>query len=466
MYSVSLTQNKVYSAPKAVFATSPIETSPLQSANSASQISFGSSKSSVTSMRTKFSTQEEADKYLAVSSGLSIIDRRNLDILLKNGRLLNNESNDKSTTLDNLHKIISEPRAEGLDSKLVLKETVKTLANPFIINQTFGNIPKAYEKEILENAKPNTKAKENVIDKDSINVERSNSCVSASIEFNLAKQNPAEFARYAQGLTSPSISVETTIDLKNLTDKTLDSIWLLNHFNIPYKMHGYEKATITMAPDKNAIIRAKIQNDDKDYGERSLVDALMQATFMNVGSQQTYDSLTDKRGGEFSKENTGLIDFEKTFTESIVQNKNITSVLYQMADDDNVLLGYTTDFLNVQKHIEDSLKLGNPVITGYTVIDEDKKIVGGHEITILGQYKDKKGELYYICNDTDDGISAPIEYKAKDFVPMIHHAGIPQKVLEGDKKFKDTWVESLEAYQKQKKADAEQVEIKEAQKDV
>ena len=61
------------------------------------------------------------------------------------------------------------------------------------------------------------------------------------------------------------------------------------------------------APDKNAIIRAKIQTTHKDPYERTPLDVLMQSTFMQIGSQQSYNTLTDKRTGKFNQNDKGLI---------------------------------------------------------------------------------------------------------------------------------------------------------------
>ena len=49
--------------------------------------------------------------------------------------------------------------------------------------------------------------------------------------------------------------------------------------------------------------------------ERSCIDVLLQSSFMQLGSQGTYNSLTDKRYGSLSTNDTGLTEFEKTFTE-------------------------------------------------------------------------------------------------------------------------------------------------------
>lgn len=399
-------------------------------------------------LRTELTTKEEKEKYTALVTNLDKKQKKNLEILLKNGTLLNNNSNDKSTVLDNLHNILTTQRAPGLDNKVVLKETVATIANPFRITQRFGDIPKEYMGEILKNVKT-TSAKDPINEK-TIDVRHSGACVAASIEFNLAKQMPAEFARFASELSSPKLAVDKTIKLGNLANNTLDAVWLLNAFEVPYDMKDFDKAKLKLAPDKNAIIRAQIQNSHKDRLERSLVDVLMQSTFMNVGSQQEYDSLTDVRLGKFNENDKGLIEFEKTFTESIVEDKNKISVTYQIVDENAKLTGYETDFKTMKKHITDSLAMGENVIIGYTQVDGSNTIINGHEITIIGAKQDKNGKMTFICNDTDDNNPNPIEYSEDFLVPKIHHAGLPQAVVEKDVKFVDNWTDGVKAYRKAK----------------
>ena len=97
---------------------------------------------------------------------------------------------------------------------------------------------------------------------------------------------------------------------------------------------------------------------DRDNYERSPLDVLMQSTFMQVGSQQAYNSLTDKRAGKFNQNDKGLIEFEKTFTESVVEDKNKMSVTYQTVDENARLVGYETDFKTMKKQITDALNMG------------------------------------------------------------------------------------------------------------
>jgi hypothetical protein len=467
VYSIGISKNNLYNdSTKVQTDTNNVSVTNTIVQNPVKQTSFkgeAAPAQAPLTLRTTFATNEEQQKYLQIAANLDTENKKNLNLLLNSGILLSTKSNDKSSTLDNLYKMISTPRAQGLNAKNVLSETVNTIANPFVITQNFGNIPTPYETQILQQAKTNPKTPNDTLTKESIAVKNSSDCVSASIEFNLARQMPAEFARFAEGLTSPKMAVEKTIHLKNLTDNTLDSIYLLNAFEIPYQMDNFDKAKLTLAPDKNASVRAQIQNLDKDSSERSIIDVLMQSTFMNVGSQGTYDSLTDIRGGKFNYDNRGLIEFEKTFTESVVQDKNKVSVTYQTLDDNGNVNGHTKDFNTITKNILDSLKMKENVIIGYTytvknsdlpVPNPDKKsdddILLGHEITIIGAVQDKNGNLIFICNDTDDNNPNPIAYPASYIIPKIHHAGLPQKVVENDSPTIEPWKEGLKSYEEAK----------------
>ena len=419
----SVSKNNV----KSSYTSCPINQIPFKSALVTSKI------------RTELSSKTEKNKY---SELLNIADkdtRKKLNILLKTGILLNSDSNDNSTTLDNLYKIATEERAKGLNKVVILKETVDTIANPYVITQQFGNIPEQYKALIA-----------NINNSSDVNVEHSGTCVASSIEFNLAQKHPAEFARFAQKLSSPDMSVDKTIKLNNLADNTLDAVWLLNAFEIPYEAQTFNEAKLKFAPDKNAIIRAHIQTVDKDKSERSSLDVLMQSTFMQIGSQQSYDTLTDKRAGKFNQNDKGLIEFEKTFTESVVEDKNKISVTYQTVDENAKLVGYETDFSTIKKQITEALKTGENVIIGYTQTDESNTIVNGHEITITDIKTDKNGKMIFVCNDTDDGVSKAIEYSEDYLLPKIHHAALPQSVVGNDINITENWVEGLRHYKELK----------------
>ncbi len=402
-------------------------------------------------LRTELNSAQEKEKYQNILSKLDRKSKKVVETLLKNGVLLNSNSNDKSTVLDNLNKIVTEPRAQGLDSITILKDTIATIAYPYLITQQFGDIPEKYKNEAIAMHNSENPASQNVKNADSeINVLHSGTCVAASTEFKLAKQAPAEFARFAQELSSPKMCVEKTINLDNLADDTLSAVWLLNAFEVPYDMKDFKTAKLRFAPDKNAILRAKIQTTDKDPYERTPLDVLMQSTFMQVGSQQSYDTLTDKRAGKFNQNDKGLIEFEKTFTESVALNKNILSVTYQTVDENARLIGYETDLDTLKKHLTTALDMGENVIIGYTQTNENNIIINGHEITIVGYKNNGNGKLTFICNDTDDGISRPIEYSEDYLLPKIHHAALPKEVVESDMNIVPNWVEGVEMFKQMK----------------
>lgn len=400
-------------------------------------------------VRTRFVNKEEKEKYNILLKHADKNTKKHLKEMLKNGLLLNANSNDKSTVLDNLYKIASTPRAHGLSNQGLLKDTVAAVTNPYVITQFFGDVPQNYQSAFTDKYMAENKVDLQTAKKD-VNVEHSGTCVASSIEFNLAKKMPAEFTRFAEGLSSPSMMVEKEIKLKNLADNTLDAVWLLNAFEIPHEMNNFDTAKLKFKPDKNALLRAQVQTTNKDDGERSPVDVLMQSTFMQTGSQQTYDSLSDKRKGKFNQNDKGLIEFEKTFTESVVEDKNKISVTYQTVDENSRLVGYETDFNTMKRQITDALNMNENVIIGYTQVDANNEIINGHEITIIGQRYDKDGKLIFICNDTDDDIKNAVEYSADYLLPKIHHAGLPAKVVESDMKVVENWVEGIKTYNEMK----------------
>lgn len=404
-------------------------------------------------LRTQLSNKDEKNKYKAVTSKLDRNTKKVVNLLLKNGVLLNNNSNDKSTVLDNLYKIATEPRAKGLSNTGILRDTIATISYPYLITQQFGDIPISYRQSVINaNNQSKINAKDTRQTSDEIDVEHSGTCVAASTEFKLAKQMPAEFARFAQELSSPELCATKDIKLENLADNTLNGVWLLNAFEIPFEMHNYDDAKLKFAPDQNAIVRAQIQTTNKDPEERTPLDVLMQSTFMQIGSQQSYNTITDKRGGKFNQNDKGLIEFEKTFTESVVFDKNILSVTYQTVDENARLIGYETDLGTMKKHLVTALDMGENIIIGYTQTNENNVIVNGHEITIVGYRKNPDGKLTFICNDTDDGISKPIEYSEDYLLPKIHHAALPKEIVEGDMDIVPSWVEGVEMFQQMKRA--------------
>lgn len=413
-----------------------------------------SAYTSAVTVRTSLTTRDEKKKYEELSNELDLSYRRKLEFALKSGQLLKNNSNDKSSVLDNLHKIITEERDPGLDKVKILQECLDIIANPYVITQTCEDIPAQYKRQVIGlMTNLSEDPKEIAAAKWELDNMHTGTCPAASIEFDLATKHTAEFFRMVEGLTSPNNAVVKNIKMDSLSDKASESIWLLNKFKTPHQLNGFDNATVLLQPDENAIIRARIQNHHRDKGERSIIDVLMQSTLMQLGSQQTYNSLTDKRApNAWTQEDGGLIDFEKTYVESVVEDKNTTSVTYQIVDENGRLKGYEKDFATIKQELLDTLNMGHNIIIGYTWPDpENENRLAGHEITIVGYKTNENGEGIFICQDSDDDISAPVEMSEKFLLPKIHHAGLPDSIASRDFKYEDSWKIGLDEFQEMRK---------------
>ena len=380
-----------------------------------------------------------AEKKLSVI--MSNLDSTSIDTLNKlkaRGILEDKSSNDGSSVLDNMYNIVTKDRITGLSNKLILSEVIKALDNPFSITQRFGDIPENVAKEIsAEMGKEVPKKAYNV---------QSSSCVVTSMEFNLAANKPAEFVRFAEGLSGKSYSVDKKIKLSDISKSTSTALYCLREFDTNSKINNWEDVTVKIQPDRNAIVRARVQATYRDPGERSCTDVLIQSALLNLGSQNTYDAITDERTGKFNNDNTGLTEFEKNFVEQIVFETPKVSVVYQNLDEDAKLIGYAGKPEETKQHILNSLKLGQNVIVGYTHLDENNYVHGGHEITIIGYKEDENKKGYFICNDTDDGKDEPVIWEADKLIPLIHHAGIPQEALSSEDKILESWRQVLDMY--------------------
>lgn len=375
----------------------------------------------------------QKQKLSLVNSKLDKQTKKILSNLESNGILFDKSSNDGTSVLDNLYKIASEERLTGLNSTQIITETINALNNPYIITQKFGDIPTSVENEVSEQTgeKIPDRAR-NVV---------SSSCVVASMEFNLASRKPAEFARFVAGLTGKDYSVEKNLKMSDMSGSFLSSMWDLRKFNTESKIENWDNFNIIIRPDRNAIVRARVQSSYKDPGERSCIDVLIQSALLNLGSQNTYNSITDERAiTDFNNDKNGLTDYEKNFVEQIVFETPKLSVVYQNIDPETgKLVGYNCKPEETKQHILKSLELGNNVIIGYTHLDEDNVVNGGHEITIVGYTQEADGSGYFVCNDTDDDIDAPVKIKEEKLLPLIHHAGISYAALSKDDVVSETW---------------------------
>ncbi len=379
-----------------------------------------------------------AQKLSVVQSYLNPADVDAFVRLDKKGILSDKSSNDGSTVLDNMYNIVTKERIRGLSKRQILSEVIKSLDNPFSITQKFGDIPVNVAKEISQET-----GKE--FPQNAYNVQ-SSSCVVTSMEFNLAANKPAEFVRFAEGLSGDSYSVNKQVKLSDISESTTSALYNLREFNTKYNIKDWNNVDIKIQPDRNAIVRARVQSSYKDPGERSCIDVLIQSALLNLGSQNTYDALTDERTGKFNDDNTGLTEFEKNFVEQIIFETPKVSVVYQNLDENSKLIGYAGRHDETKQHILKSLQLGQNVIVGYTHLDSNNVVHGGHEITIIGYKEDADKKGYFICNDTDDNKDEPIIWEADKLIPLIHHAGIPKEALSSEDVVVEPWRQILEMY--------------------
>ena len=379
---------------------------------------------------------KEMSKMRAVSKYLDPVSKEYFKQLKASGILENKKSNDGSSVLDNLHKIATTERLQGISKENILRETIKLIANPYSISQKFGDLPEQIRPQI-EQETHNTFPTKRVT---------SATCFATSIEFNLAQKQPAEFVRMVEGLTSPQYSVKKQMKVSDLSPNFTEALHDLKQFNTEYKIEpDWQTLTITLKPDRNAIVRARVQNSYKDEKERSCIDVLMQSMIMNLGSQHTYDALTDTRTGKLNTDNTGLTNEEGNFANKILEGKHKISVIYQDLDINGHLVAHYYDADTVKNHIAQTLESGNNLIIGYTMFNDNKEVIGGHEITITGATM-QDGKLQYICNDSDDDNPEPILMAADELIPLIHHADLPAEIFSGvEEEAKKQWKYSLQA---------------------
>lgn len=402
-------------------------------------VPFRATDMAVVNVRTKLTTNDDINKFNEINMLVGKKYQKLLRQMLKSGVLLNNASDNQTTVLDNLYSIMKTPRAEGLDNKNILESTILTIGYPFAINQKLGDIPNSYKTKFI-NAVMNDKTLDiNSFKEASEKFEdlHSSTCPVACVEFSLASKQPAEFARMVNDLTSPALQTEKVINLKNLNQNLDDAKWLLDAFKVPYELLDGDRAKLTLKPDKDVLLRASMQTKYQNGLERNAMDVIMQSTFMNVATQQTYNSVIDERKGEFSSDSTGLIEFEKTFIESVVQDKSTVSMVYQKIENMQ-LKGYECDFKTAERQIIDTLKRNQNVIIGITYFESDKDvpdksvapntIAGGHEITIVGYRVARNGETVFVCQDSDDNVNMPVMYPASWLLPRLHHAGLPDDI--------------------------------------
>ena len=377
--------------------------------------------------------------------------KKHLQTLHENKKLISNNSKDNSSTIENLYKIMTEPRTGGFDPKIILKETLKTLADPYIITQDFGKIPEVVVPQLIteentriqnkleeEKQKPENKFEKKeilkTVNQKDIDFNKGHTCPAASMEFDLADKKPAEFVRYIERLTSPDKCIKTKIKYSNIADDMPAAISRLKDWKIDYQRLNADNIEVTLRPDENAYPRAIVQEYGRAKDSRSVVDSLLQSTFMQAGSEKTYNSLTDLRS-EDTGNGRGLNQEEGAFMESIVDYEGGKDSVTYMDLDENLtkINKYNFDPQATEAQLTETLNRGKNIMVGFlTDVDEKGNLVSanGHEVLLTGIVKDKNGEKFFKYNDTDDGDNyAPSFIKVSELIRTLHHANLPKDVI-------------------------------------
>ncbi|MBY0405275.1 MAG: hypothetical protein K2X66_15355, partial [Cyanobacteria bacterium] len=171
--------------------------------------------------------------------------------------------------------------------------------------------------------------------------------------------------------------------------------------------------------------------------------AKTQKAFLEAFNEISYKLTTNERTqvhNALQAQSKGLTEMEKTLLETIIKdNGGVSSITYQVVsgkakpnpgeESSSYLYGYTRSFEQTTADMIESLKMGEFVIIGITDTDSSGTIVGGHEITLTGAFVDKKdGEIKFEVVDSDDDIPTPVIRSARELIPRIHHAGMPNQL--------------------------------------
>ena len=382
-------------------------------------------------------TPKEQTYYAKIYGSLSKEMKVKFERCLKSGKLLQSNSNDRSTVLDNLYKIFSKPRAAEVRAKTILEECINILDNPIIITQMSEDIPEKYinkmadyvfgEEEkmrierkslaenpahmmnILDDADEEVINKEEELKriKDKLENRGVGTCAAASIEYTLATEHTAEFFRIIEGLTSEKKAVKKIINCNkaNLTDDDVEN------FKTPHNIKN-GRMEVTLTADKGAYILTDIQKNYQDDNERTTVDILIQSLIFQTATRGTYDSVSDKHAGYYGTDE-GLCAMEEEYVLRIITGNDIDTNEY--VDDD---LKPISTGEKIEKDIDAALSNGKLVVVGLKCRDNDQN-PDGHDLTIISKTKGLDGTEYYICKDTDEEYPRPVLIKKESVFKTI-----------------------------------------------
>lgn len=392
---------------------------------------------------------QQLKMYSAIHSTLNGKDKRQLKALLEQGVLTSTETDNGHTTLYQLYSMLTTPRSPGYDAKVLVRETIETLYQPYAITQKFQPLSENAANKLLQmynNQAPNWQSYPNnqpgkQLTWNDLNVENSATCVSSSLMYYMADKKPSELARHLNELTSPMNAFYEKVKLSELSpDDPSKAFEILKQRQIYYYMSGPDEVTVKVENPPAGIIRAMdSQHVPTGTKYRNAIQTAYQSSLTFLATR-SYDPATDLRDAEDGGTSKGLTEDEKTFMERVIKdNGGVDSITYQVVngkanpapgeEGNAYLYGYTRSFQQTASDLLASLRIGEPIIIGITDTDETGTIVGGHEVTVVGATTDPKtGELKFVVADSDDNMPSLVIRSARELIPRIHHAGMPMQL--------------------------------------
>ncbi len=380
--------------------------------------------------------------YRVLKQTLSTKGRKNLYQQLIQGRLTDVKADDNRSTLSHLYAIVTTPRAEGLEAKLVLEDILRLMSAPQTITQRFGKLQPQFLQGLMNYYNSGSGPKiSQPIDINSLRVSSSATCVASSLMYYMVSKNPSEFARHIAELTSPRLAFQEKAWLNEISpEDPSQAAQKLAEYGIPaVAVPGTNGAQYWVKVDLpySGLFRAMNHEGSHEIGTRGVVEAAYQSALTHL-VVRSYDPGLDMRvnpDGTLDP-SKGLEEDRKTLMESIIKdNGGVMSVTYQFtaagSDDEPYLMGYYRNFDQTTRDVMQAIDNGEQVIIGITDTDRlgtPGRINMGHELTVTGYEQDKKtGEIMFTIADSDDDDPNLVKRPASEIVPQIHHAGFPVK---------------------------------------
>ena len=342
--------------------------------------------------------QKEQIQYAKIYNVLDKNMQKKFEKCLQSGKLLQENANNKTSVLTNLYKILTLPRTKEINNIDIINQCINIIHTPLIITQITEDIPEDYMNAAAENvynAEENNKQKQDGLKENALDKTKSfefnrikkeledravGTCVAASIEFFLAIENPAEFTRIIEGLTSEKKEVKKTIDCRKID--ICDEIYY--EYETPSEIkNGWLEVTIKA--DEGAYLLANIQKEHQDEDERTTVDILMQSLVLNTVKKGKYNSISDKSTNK--NDENGLSSEEEDYMLRMLLEKDF---------EQNVIYN-NSERLHAINIISEAIKNKKNILVGIININNSDE---GHEITIVGETKGLDNKEYYVCKDT------------------------------------------------------------------